>query len=185
MRPGQAPPLLRIHLRSLRHRTFCLLRVGYPLALLSADTRHGDHQLLCSLSHQYTAFHQREPGPQALERHLGIHSLNLRPQWILRILPALLRKPSSRGLWFSHRLLRAIQIVEPSHFILSFILTLKLCDSSRTFGIHFGLLQRYHLKHLMTHSEFFYPRVAMEFYQSMTTHGAQSPITIYFSIDRR
>ena len=33
----------------------------------------------------------------------------------------------------------------------------------------FGLLQRYHLKHLMTPREFFYPRVAMDFYQSMTT----------------
>ncbi|KAL6342188.1 hypothetical protein AAG906_006802 [Vitis piasezkii] len=36
----------------------------------------------------------------------------------------------------------------------------------------FGLLQRYHLEHLMTPREFFYPRVAMDFYQSMTTQGA-------------
>ena len=34
---------------------------------------------------------------------------------------------------------------------------LKLQDS-------FGLLQRYHLEHLMTPREFFYPRVAMDFY---------------------
>ncbi|KAL6343234.1 hypothetical protein AAG906_021145 [Vitis piasezkii] len=33
--------------------------------------------------------------------------------------------------------------------------------------------------------EFFYPRVAMDFYQSMTTQGAQSPTTIRFSIDER
>ena len=33
----------------------------------------------------------------------------------------------------------------------------------------FGLLQRYHLERLMTPKEFFYPRVAMDFYQSMTT----------------
>ena len=33
----------------------------------------------------------------------------------------------------------------------------------------FGLLQRYHLEGLMTPREFFYPRVAMDFYQSMTT----------------
>ena len=32
-----------------------------------------------------------------------------------------------------------------------------------------GLLQRYHLECLMTPREFFYPRVAMDFYQSMTT----------------
>ncbi|RVW87087.1 hypothetical protein CK203_048338 [Vitis vinifera] len=33
--------------------------------------------------------------------------------------------------------------------------------------------------------EFFYPRVAMNFYQSMTTQGAQSLTTIHFSIDGR
>ena len=33
----------------------------------------------------------------------------------------------------------------------------------------FALLQRYHLERLMTLKEFFYPRVAMDFYQSMTT----------------
>ncbi|RVW18203.1 hypothetical protein CK203_106152 [Vitis vinifera] len=49
----------------------------------------------------------------------------------------------------------------------------------------FELLQRYHLERLMTPREFFYPRVAMEFYQSMTTQGAQSPIAIHFSIDGR
>ena len=49
----------------------------------------------------------------------------------------------------------------------------------------FGLLQRYHLERLMTPREFFYPRVAMDFYQSMTTQGAQSPTTIRFSIDGR
>ncbi|RVW63647.1 hypothetical protein CK203_056907 [Vitis vinifera] len=47
----------------------------------------------------------------------------------------------------------------------------------------FGILQRYHLERLMTPKEFFYPRVAMEFYQSMTTQGAWSPTTIHFSID--
>ena len=48
----------------------------------------------------------------------------------------------------------------------------------------FGLLQWYHLERLMTPMEFFYPRVAMNIYQSMTTQGAQSPITIHVSIDR-
>ena len=47
----------------------------------------------------------------------------------------------------------------------------------------FRLLQRYHLKGLMTPREFFYPRVAMDFYQSMTTQDAQSPTAIHFSID--
>ena len=35
----------------------------------------------------------------------------------------------------------------------------------------------------MTPREFFYPRVAMDFYQSMTTQGAQSPTAIRFSIN--
>ena len=37
----------------------------------------------------------------------------------------------------------------------------------------------------MTPREFFYPRVAMDFYQSMTTQDAQSPTAIHFSIDGR
>ena len=36
----------------------------------------------------------------------------------------------------------------------------------------FRLLQRYHLELLMTPREFFYLRVAIDFYQSMTTQGA-------------
>ena len=110
--PGQEPPFLRIYLRPLKPWPFRLLRVRCPLALLTIDTRHGDHQLLHPLIHQYIAFHLRELGPQTLERCLGMHSLSLRPQWILSVLPALLWKPSSRGLWSPHRPLRAIQIVE-------------------------------------------------------------------------
>ena len=37
----------------------------------------------------------------------------------------------------------------------------------------------------MTPQEFFYPRVALDFYQSMTTRGVRSPTTIHFSIDGR
>ena len=47
----------------------------------------------------------------------------------------------------------------------------------------YDLLKRYHLEHLMTPHEFFYPRVALDFYQSMTTRGVRSPIVIYFTID--
>ena len=49
----------------------------------------------------------------------------------------------------------------------------------------YGLLERYHLEHFMTPREFFHPRVALDFYQSMTTRGVQSPTTIHFSIDGR
>ena len=37
----------------------------------------------------------------------------------------------------------------------------------------------------MTPREFFYPRVAMNFYQFMTTRDVRSPTAIHFSIDRR
>ena len=35
----------------------------------------------------------------------------------------------------------------------------------------------------MTHRELFYPRVALDFYQSMTTRGVPSPTSIHFTID--
>ena len=37
----------------------------------------------------------------------------------------------------------------------------------------------------MTPHEFFYPRVALDFYQSMTTRGVPSPTAIHFTIDGR
>ena len=49
----------------------------------------------------------------------------------------------------------------------------------------FSLLQRYHLEHLMTPREFLYPRVAMDFYQTMTTRDVPSPTAIHFIIDGR
>ena len=47
--------------------------------------------------------------------------------------------------------------------IATFRLQLELRDS-------FHLLQRYHMEHLLTPKDFFYPRIALDFYQSMTTH---------------
>ena len=49
----------------------------------------------------------------------------------------------------------------------------------------YDLLQRYHLEHLMTPREFFYPRVALDFYQSITTRCVSSPTAIHFTIDGR
>ena len=37
----------------------------------------------------------------------------------------------------------------------------------------------------MTPREFFYPRVALDFYQSMTNRGVSSPTLSYFTIDGR
>ena len=71
----------------------------------------------------------------------------------------------------------------PFHFELSFDrktvrLQLELRDS-------FHLLQRYHMEHLMTPRDFFYPRVALDFYQSMTTHRIRDSTVIHFTIDGR
>ena len=67
----------------------------------------------------------------------------------------------------------------------------KLCFDMETFRQQpelrdsFYLLQRNHLKHLMTPRDFFYPRVALEFYQSMTTYRVRDPTVIHFTIDGR
>ena len=52
----------------------------------------------------------------------------------------------------------------------------ELCFDIATFRIQpelresFRLLQRYSMEHLLTPRDFFYPRVALDFYQSMTTN---------------
>nr|CAN80383.1 hypothetical protein VITISV_039769 [Vitis vinifera] len=49
----------------------------------------------------------------------------------------------------------------------------------------FNLLRRYHMEHLLTPRDFFYPRIAMDFYQSMTTKQVRNPTLIHFTIDGR
>ncbi|RVW18536.1 hypothetical protein CK203_101330 [Vitis vinifera] len=67
----------------------------------------------------------------------------------------------------------------------------ELCFDKETFRLQqelkdsFHLLQKYNLEHLMTPRDFFYPRVALEFYQSMTTHRVRDPTVIHFTIDGR
>ena len=67
----------------------------------------------------------------------------------------------------------------------------ELCFGIATFRIQpelresFRLLQRYHVEHLLTPKDFFYPRVALDFYQSMTTNQVRDPIAIHFTIDGR
>lgn len=46
----------------------------------------------------------------------------------------------------------------------------------------FHLLQKYHMEHLLTPRQFYYPRVVLDFYQSMTTRGVRDPTLIYFTI---
>nr|CAN62873.1 hypothetical protein VITISV_015210 [Vitis vinifera] len=49
----------------------------------------------------------------------------------------------------------------------------------------FNLLRRYHMEHLLAPRDFFYPRVATDFYQSMTTNQVRDPTLIHFTIDGR
>ena len=65
----------------------------------------------------------------------------------------------------------------------------ELCFDRETFRHQselrdsFHLPQRYHLEHLITPRDFFYPRVALDFYQSMTKHCVRDPAVIHFTID--
>ena len=47
------------------------------------------------------------------------------------------------------------------------------------------LMQRYSLEPFMTLRQFFYPRVVMEFYHTMTSRRVPHPTVIHFSIDGR
>ncbi|RVW94285.1 hypothetical protein CK203_034849 [Vitis vinifera] len=49
----------------------------------------------------------------------------------------------------------------------------------------FRLLKRYHMEHLLTPRQFYYPRLVLDFYQSMTTRGLRNPTLIQFTIDGR
>ena len=47
------------------------------------------------------------------------------------------------------------------------------------------LIRQYSLLPFMTTRQFFYPRVVLEFYHTMTSQGVPSPLEIRFSIDGR
>ena len=47
------------------------------------------------------------------------------------------------------------------------------------------LVQRYHLEPFMVSRQFFYPRVVIEFYHTMTSKREANPISMHFSIDGR
>ncbi|RVW67302.1 hypothetical protein CK203_064005 [Vitis vinifera] len=49
----------------------------------------------------------------------------------------------------------------------------------------FQLLKRYHMEQLLAPRDFFYPRIATDFYQSMTTKEVRNPTLIHFTIDGR
>ena len=47
------------------------------------------------------------------------------------------------------------------------------------------LIEHYSLLPFMTLRQFYYPRVVLQFYHSMTSRGALSPLELWFSIDDR
>ena len=47
------------------------------------------------------------------------------------------------------------------------------------------LIRQYSLLPFMTPRQFFYPRVVLEFYHTMTSRGVSSPLELRFSIDGR
>ena len=47
------------------------------------------------------------------------------------------------------------------------------------------LVQRYHLEPFMTPHRYFYPRVVIEFYHTMTSRREANPTALHFSIDGR
>ena len=47
------------------------------------------------------------------------------------------------------------------------------------------LVHRYLLLPFMTPRQFFYPRVVLEFYHTMTSRGVSNPMQLQFSIDGR
>ena len=66
------------------------------------------------------------------------------------------------------------------HFydIFAFSNLLELRDS-------IGLIQCYSVEPFMTPRQFFYPRVVIDFYQTMMFHGGRHPTAIHFTIDGR
>ncbi|RVW61861.1 hypothetical protein CK203_065581 [Vitis vinifera] len=147
-------------------------RGGHTLAPQQADTIRGEHlPPVAPTQIPPRVLLQRKPRLQSQEsplEHLGIHSLSLLPPGALD--PA--------------RPLRATQIADPKHFMSRHILITLFCASRLSCGIH-TLLERYHLVPFMTPPQFFYPRVALDFYQSMTTRGVPVPASILFTIDGR
>nr|CAN78480.1 hypothetical protein VITISV_040838 [Vitis vinifera] len=146
----------------------------YLILPLSADTIRGEHlpRLWPLLRFHLGVLLQRKlrlQSPESPLEHLKIHSLSLLPPGALS--PA--------------RPLRATPIANQEHSMSRHILTTLFCDSSLSCRIHTTYLKKYHLVPFMTSPQFFYPRVALDFYQSMTTRGVPVPASILFTIDER
>ena len=114
-------------------------------------------------------FHQREPGPWALERHLVRLQSILKPQEIFRDLQALLLKVIIKRPMVSVPPIPGNLDCRAKPFHSELYFNMEAMRQQPDLWDSFGLLQWYHLERLMTPREFFYPRVVIDFYQSMTT----------------
>ena len=62
---------------------------------------------------------------------------------------------------------------------------ISVLTADQHFSDSMRLIRQYSLLPLMTPRQFFYPRVMLEFYHTMTSRGVPSPLEIWFSIDGR
>ena len=60
-----------------------------------------------------------------------------------------------------------------------------MLTANQRFRDSMQLIRQYSLLPLMMSRQFFYPRVVLEFYHTMTSRGVPSPLEIRFSIDGR
>nr|CAN73713.1 hypothetical protein VITISV_028127 [Vitis vinifera] len=176
----------------------------YLILLLRADTIQGEH-LPCLwplLRFHLGVLLQRRPRLQSQEsppEHLGIHrsqesnasngarfgveTKELQPLPTLGkasdLRPWRFTSLSLASLWEGNSNCRSRAFHVEAYFDHSILRQQpELRDSYR-------LLERCHLVPFMTPPQFFYPRVALDFYQSMTTHGVPVPASILFTIDGR
>ena len=115
---------------------------------------------------------------------------------------------SHRGLGPSRRLLQLIRVRRPSYsrlrgpmftrypipgnidlrardFHMESYYDIPALTADQRFRDSMRLIRQYSLLPFMTQRQFFYPRVVLEFYHTMTSRGVPSPLEIRFSIDGR
>ena len=81
--------------------------------------------------------------------------------------------------------IEGIWIAGLDHFTLSCVFDTTTFSLQPELADSFHLLHRYRMEHLLTPRDFFYPRVATELYQSMTTNQVRDATLIHFTIDGR
>ena len=109
-----------------------------------------------------------EPSPSAAE---ATSSPQLSPASRIRR-PLFVGNPIPRNVWLHHRDFHG----ESCYDVPALMADPRFWDSMR-------LIEHYSLLPFMTLRQFYYPRVVLQFYHSMTSRGAPSPLELQFSID--